>query len=61
MSAYTTLYVSRDAAIKYIENQVFRLSNQELSDLLDSLIEERLYTSSVSSDNGEDDERLLDK
>jgi hypothetical protein len=57
MGACTTIYVSRDALIRFMIDKIYRSSDRELEDLADTFLRERLYNCSLSF-TGEDDQTL---
>ena len=58
MSAYSTIYVSREKAIEFIHSHLNSLNNAALEDLIDIWLNERLYRAYIS--DGRDDNILKD-
>lgn len=58
MSAYTSISVSRDAAIKFIHQNINNFSNEELENIVNSISERSFIRCSVYNYNYDDDYML---
>lgn len=57
MSAYSTLYITRQKAINIILNKLMGgISDEELKELMNKELEHRLYRVCIVSDNSENDD-----
>ena len=56
MGAYSTLYISRKTATGIIAARLPYMSNQELADVLDSLLYDRLYNCVVNETGDKEDD-----
>ncbi len=59
MSVYSTLDITRSKAEEFCIEKIPEISNEELSRILDILIEERLYNSFIVPNNTENDDHTL--
>lgn len=60
MGANSTIYVSRDKAIQYIIRKLFNLNDEELAEMMDTLLYERLYNVRIG-DYEENDDCILEE
>jgi len=56
MSAYTTLYLSRQKAIEMIIKKTFSMTDDEIVMIMDKILEPRLYNCFISEKGDDDDE-----
>lgn len=64
MSAYSTLNITRSRAIQIVLSKVLGgISDEELEQMMDEILESRLYTCNIVPDHYEDndDEELKDR
>ena len=60
MSAYSTLYITRTKARAVVLEKVWNISDRELEDILDKLLESRLYNAVIVNDDcKENDDELI--
>lgn len=59
MSAYTTLYISREKALTVLAERLLgKVSNETLGNMLDPLVASRLYNILVVDERTEDDDLI---
>lgn len=54
MSAYSTLHITRSKAKAFIFDKVNNMSDTELEEILDRILEHRLYNTLIVSDDAQD-------
>ena len=59
MSAYSTLYISQNTGRKYLLNKVYSLDDNDLSRILDILLEDRLYNVQIICNSECKDDDIL--
>ena len=60
MSAYSTLYITRDKALLLYCKKVLSITDEQLEDFLDNYLEQRLYNAVVvDNDRFTNDDQVL--
>lgn len=59
MSAYSTLLITRSKAKQVVFDRLLNISDQELEEMMDRILDERLYNSRIVSDDEPNDDDVI--